>query len=151
MRLIARTPIQKLLHQKRNALSILHLSVSAQTCIRHIDGSVHYIHMLLLLTVSVTRTNLECLRKEGDFALSKQRVPGFSQRQETAAPLPTRGAEASLDPEQSDQHGELGVPSHKGRADMCRRRLLTKHLRCKIRRKKISVNVSNVPSAADVT
>jgi hypothetical protein len=79
---------------------------------------------LLLLTVSATRTNLECLRKEGDFALSKQRVPGFFQRQETAAPLPTRGAAASLDPEHSDQHGELAVPSHKERADMCRRRVV---------------------------
>lgn len=107
----------------------------------------------MLLTVSVTQTNLECLRKEGDFALSKQRVPGFSQRQETAASLPTRRAAASLDPEHSDQHGELAVPSHKGRVDICRRRILTKHLpicAAKLEQKK-SDNVSNIPSAADVT
>lgn len=84
---------------------------------------------MLLLSVSVMRTNLGCLRKEGDLALSKQNAPGFSERQETA-PLPTRGAAGSLDPEQV---GDLAVPSHKGGADICGRRLLAKHLRCKIK------------------
>jgi len=74
-------------------------------------------------------TNLEFVRKEGD-AVSKQKVPGFSERQEMA-PLRTRDVgKSSLDPEHSDQHGDLAAPSHKARADICGRRLLAKHLRC---------------------
>jgi len=74
-------------------------------------------------------TNLEFVRKEGD-AVSKQKVPGFSERQEMA-PLRTRDVgKSSLDPEHSDQHGDLAAPSHKARPDICGRRLQAKHLRC---------------------
>lgn len=56
------------------------------------------------------------MRWEGD-AHSKQKVPGFSQRQGTD-PLRKPDAASSLDPEHSDQHGDLAATSHKARPDM---------------------------------
>lgn len=69
---------------------------------------------------------------------SKRKAPGFSWRHATAAlgggAQDAAAATSFFDLEHSDQHGDLMVPLHKERADICGRRLLTKqHLHCKYR------------------